>query len=79
MLVLISCPTMNKFPRHPYAAALTEICAFRETFGTSLIVMSKVWIMLLEELADRVGQVKASRPYLFSSSVDESLVGTALG
>ena len=40
---------MNKFPRHPNAAALTEIRAFRETFGTSFLVVSKVWSMLLEE------------------------------
>ena len=40
---------MNKFPRRPDAAASTEIRAFRETFGTSLLIVSKVWSMLLEE------------------------------
>jgi len=40
---------MNKFPRRPNAAASTEIRAFRETFGTSFLVVSKVWSMLLEE------------------------------
>jgi len=40
---------MNKFPRRPDAAASTKICAFRETFSTSLLVVSKVWSMLLEE------------------------------
>ena len=40
---------MNKVPWCPDAAASTEICAFRETFGTSLLVVSKVWSMLLEE------------------------------
>jgi hypothetical protein len=40
---------MNKFPRRPDAAASTEIRAFRETFGTSLLVVNKVWSMLLEE------------------------------
>ena len=39
---------MNKFPR-PDTAALTEIRAFRETFGTSLLIVSKVWSMLWEE------------------------------
>ena len=39
---------MNKFPR-PDAAASTEIRAFRETFGTSLPIVSMVWSMLLEE------------------------------
>ena len=39
---------MNKFPR-PDAAASTEIRAFRETFGTSLLIVSKVWSMLWEE------------------------------
>ena len=39
---------MNKFPR-PDAAASTEICAFRETFGTSLLIVSKVWSMLWEK------------------------------
>ena len=39
---------MNKFPR-PDAAASTKICAFRETFGTSLLIVSKVWSMLWEE------------------------------
>jgi hypothetical protein len=39
---------INKFPR-PDAAASTKICAFRETFGTSLIIVSKVWSMLWEE------------------------------
>ena len=40
---------MNKFPRRPDTAASTKICAFHETFGTSLLVVSKVWSMLLEE------------------------------
>ena len=39
---------MNKFPR-PDAAASTEIRAFRETFGTSMPIVSMVWSMLLEE------------------------------
>ena len=39
---------MNKSPR-PNAAASTEIRAFRETFGTSLLIVSKVWSMLWEE------------------------------
>ncbi len=39
---------MNKSPR-PDAAASTEIRAFRETFGTSLPIMSMVWSMLWEE------------------------------
>ena len=39
---------MNKFPR-PDAAASTKICAFRETFGTSLPIVSMVWSMLWEE------------------------------
>ena len=38
---------MNKFPR-PDAAASTKICAFRETFG-SLLIVSKVWSMLWED------------------------------
>ena len=39
---------MNKFPR-PDAAALTKIRAFCETFGTSLLIVSKSWSMLWEE------------------------------
>jgi hypothetical protein len=39
---------MNKFSR-PDAAAPTKIRAFRETFGTSLLIVSKVWSMLWEE------------------------------
>ena len=39
---------MNKSPR-PNAAASTEIRAFRETFGTSLPIVSMVWSMLWEE------------------------------
>ena len=39
---------MNKSPR-PDAAASTEIRAFRETFGTSLPIVSMVWSMLWEE------------------------------
>jgi hypothetical protein len=39
---------MNKFPR-PDAAASTEIRAFRETFGTSVLIVSKLWSMLWEE------------------------------
>jgi len=39
---------MNKFPR-PDSAASTGICAFRETFSTSLLIVSKVWSMLWEE------------------------------
>jgi len=39
---------LNKFPR-PDAAASTKICAFHETFGTSLLIVSKVWSMLREE------------------------------
>ena len=39
---------MNKFPR-PNAAASTEIRAFRETFGTSLRIVSMVGSMLWEE------------------------------
>ena len=37
-----------KFPR-PDAAASTKICAFRETFGTSLLIVRKLWSMLWEE------------------------------
>ena len=39
---------MNKFPR-PDAAGSTKICAFCKTFGTSLLIVSKVWSMLREE------------------------------
>jgi len=39
---------MKKFP-HPDTAASTKIHAFRVTFGTSLLIVSKVWSMLWEE------------------------------
>ena len=39
---------MNKFPR-PNSAVSTKIRAFRETFDTSLPIVSKVWSMLWEE------------------------------
>ena len=39
---------MNKFPC-PAAAASTKIRASRKTFGTSLLIVSKVWSMLWEE------------------------------
>ena len=41
---------MRRFPRRPEAAgAATEVRAFRETFGTSLLVVQKVWCLLVQE------------------------------
>jgi len=41
---------MRKFPRDPEAAAApTEVRAFRETFGTSLLIVETVWCLLVQE------------------------------
>jgi hypothetical protein len=41
---------MRKFPRDPEAAAApTKVRAFRETFGTSLLIVETVWCLLVQE------------------------------
>ncbi len=41
---------MRRFPRRADVdAAPTEYCAFCETFGTSLLVVEKVWCLLVQE------------------------------
>ena len=41
---------MRRFPRSADVdAAPTEVRAFRETFGTSLLVVQKVWCLLVQE------------------------------